>query len=226
MPSRYNLFDDSSIHQLLAELNVDLGPLPNRYNLAPTDQIPVIHQWEGQRLISDMRWWLVPHWCNAPSTDYPMFNARCEQLETSRAFHGCFRHKRCIIPANSFVEWQHKGQQKTPYLFSAIDQALAFAGIWDYWTNGTEHILSSAIITTIAAPEIENYAQRMPVMLSAANAEIWLDEQQQIANLNPFFEAVLPHQLQVVEIDAQYGNARNKTAPVAIGNQVILGDLI
>ena len=43
------------MHLLLSELNVDLGLLPSRYNLAPTDQVPVMHQWEGQRLISDMR---------------------------------------------------------------------------------------------------------------------------------------------------------------------------
>lgn len=114
MSSRYNIKDDTSIHLLLSKLKVDLGPVPTRYNLAPTDQVPVIHQWEGQRCISDMRWWLVPHWSDGPSTEYPMFNARSEALEDSRAYHGCFRHKRCIIPAHSFVEWQHNSQQKTP----------------------------------------------------------------------------------------------------------------
>ena len=133
MPSRYNINNDETMHRLLSKLNVDLGSLPVRYNLAPTDQVPVIHQWEGQRLISDMRWWLVPPWSSGPSTQYPLFNAKCENLENSRAYHGCFRHKRCVIPAHSFVEWQRNGDDKTPFLFTAVDQAMAFAGLWDYW---------------------------------------------------------------------------------------------
>jgi putative SOS response-associated peptidase YedK len=223
MPSRYNISNDPSVHILLSQLNADFGSVPNRYNLAPTDQVPVIHQWEGQRLISDMRWWLVPHWSNGPSTDYPMFNARYETLDDSRAYQGCFRHKRCIIPAHSFVEWQHSGQQKTPYLFSAVDQSIAFAGLWDYWTNGIEHVLSCAIITTQAAPEFDPYHQRMPVMLNATNAELWLDETQDTKTLYPLFESTLPYRLQAVAIDSEYGNARNKAKPVLVGNVVNLG---
>jgi putative SOS response-associated peptidase YedK len=223
MPSRYNICDDPNMHLLLSQLNIDLGPLPNRYNLAPTDQVPVIHQWEGQRLISDMRWWLVPHWSNGPSTHYPMFNARCEQLDDSRAYQGCFRHKRCIIPAHSFVEWQQSGKQKTPYLFSAIKQAIAFAGLWDYWTNGIEHVLSCAIVTTLATPELEPFHQRMPVMLNPTNAELWLDEELDTGILYPLFESTLPYQLQAVAIDSQYSNVRNKAEPILIGDVVVLG---
>ncbi len=223
MPSRYNICDDHNMHLLLSQLNIDLGPLPNRYNLAPTDQTPVIHQWEGQRLISDMRWWLVPHWSNGPSTHYPMFNARCEQLDDSRAYQGCFRHKRCIIPAHSFVEWQQSGKQKTPYLFSAIKQAIAFAGLWDYWTNGIEHVLSCAIVTTLAATELESFHQRMPVMLNPTNAELWLDEELDTRILYPLFKSTLPYQLQAVAIDSQYSNVRNKAEPILIGDVVVLG---
>ena len=223
MPSRYNISDDPDMHHLLSQLNCDLGSLPSRYNLAPTDQIPVIHQWEGQRLISDMRWWLVPHWSNGPSTRYSMFNARCEQLDSSRAYQGCFRHKRCIVPAHSFVEWQHRETQKTPYLFSAIKQAIAFAGIWDYWTDGIEHVLSCAIITTVAAPELTPFHQHMPVMLNSTNSELWLDEKQDTKNLYPLFASTLPYQLQAVAIDSQYSNVRNKAEPILVGDVVVLG---
>ena len=222
MPSRYNITDDANMHRLLSKLHVDLGPLPARYNLAPTDQVPVIHQWEGQRLINDMRWWLVPHWCKEPSTDYPMFNVRWENMEKSRAYHGCFRHKRCLIPAHSFVEWQHNRQRKKPYLFSAIEQSLVFAGLWDYWTNGVEHILSCAIITTPSAPEFESYHSRMPVMLTTEHAELWLDEKQETAEFYPLFESVLPHRIQAVVIDPQIGHSDDKSEPILVGNSFVL----
>jgi putative SOS response-associated peptidase YedK len=149
-----------------------------------------------------------------------MFNARSEVLGDSRAYHGCFRHKRCIIPAHSFVEWQRSGQQKIPYLFSAVDQAMAFAGIWDYWTNGIEHVLSCAIITTESASEFKPYHPRMPVMLTPGNAEIWLDEEQDTAMLYQLFKPVLPYSLQTVAIDPLYGNAHNKAEPIIVGDKV------
>ena len=222
MCGRFNITDDSTVHSLLKDLNVDLGPLPVRYNLAPTDQVPVIHYWEGERLISDMRWWLVPHWSDGPSTKYAMFNARCENLEKSRAYQGSFRHKRCVIPAQSFVEWHRSGGKKTPYLFSAVDQALALAGLWDYWSDGTEHILSCSIVTTEASPEFAQFHTRMPVILKTNDAELWLEETQDTEILYPLFKPVLPYALQVSAIDPRFNNSSNKEAPIRLDEPRLL----
>ncbi len=225
MCGRFNITDDPTVHALLQQLGVDLGPLPVRYNLAPTDQVPVIHYWEGQRLISDMRWWLVPHWSGGPTTKYAMFNARVESLESSRAYQGSFRHKRCIIPAESFIEWRLQDGEKIPYLFSIVDQAIAFAGIWDYWTDGVEHILSCAIVTTEASPEYQQYHSRMPVMLNDEGAELWLEEKQQPNNLYTLFDPELSFPLQAAAIDTQCNNARNKTVPILLERPRIIQTL-
>ena len=222
MTSRYNVFDDQFIHELLKSFTIDIGQLPERYNLAPTDQVPVIHNWEGKILMSDMRWWLVPHWCREPSTEYPMFNARCEKLESSRAFQGCFRHKRCLIPANSFIEWKQTAACKSPFLIFADKQAIAFAGLWDYWTDGIQHILSCAMITTVATPSFQAFNPRMPVLLTPEQGLIWLDESQQADGLYELFEADLPYQLQAVQIDDGIGNSRHKIKPKIIGNDILL----
>ncbi len=222
MPSRYNIVDDTALHSLLTRLNVDLGPMPTRYNLAPTDQVPVIHYWEGQRIISDMRWWLVPSWSDGPSNKYPMFNARCEKLDESRAYKGSFRHKRCIIPAHSFVGWQGNENQKTPLLFSAVNQAMVFAGIWDYWSDGIQHVLSCAIVTTTAAPELAQFQDRMPVMLTPEHAEQWLDHKQDRKSLQALCESRLSYPLQAAAINPLYGNSQNKAVPILIGEPLIL----
>jgi putative SOS response-associated peptidase YedK len=222
MCGRFNITDDPNVHNLLKQLGVDLGPLPVRYNLAPTDQVPVIHYWEGRRLISDMRWWLVPHWSSGPSNQYTMFNARCENLHTSRAFHGSFRHKRCIIPAKSYIEWQRREGEKIPYLFSIANQAIAFAGIWDYWSDGVEHVLSCSIVTTEAAPKYQRFHSRMPVMLDNEGAELWLDERRQPDDLYSLFAPELLFPLQATTLDLSINNARNKEAPSLTGNPVII----
>jgi putative SOS response-associated peptidase YedK len=149
-----------------------------------------------------------------------MFNARSEQLDKSRAYQGSFRHKRCIIPAHSFVEFGQKGQQKIPYLISAVDQAIAFAGIWDYWTDGIKHVLSCAIITTVSSPEFEPYHHQMPVMLTPENAELWLNEKQDTNCLYSLFETVQSYRLQTVTIDDQYNNSRNKNKPILSGQWI------
>ncbi len=213
MCKRFNVTDDSILADFMKSLNLPAVALPTRYNLAPTDQIPVIHNWEGKRIISDMRWWLVPNWVKESSTKYPMFNARYESLNTSLAYKGSYRHKRCVIPAHSFVDWLHQEEEKIPYLFSAVDQALVFAGIWDYWSDGIEHILSCAIITTKAAPEYERYGTRMPVMLTTETAEQWLDEKNQTDIYQPLFEAKLPYPLQAAKINSAYNQSSNKSAP-------------
>lgn len=232
MCGRYNVTDDPAVHALLAELNIDLGPLPVRYNIAPTDNVPVIHYWEGERVISDMRWWLVPSWSPGPSTKYSMFNARVESLEKSRAYQGCFRYKRAVLPAASFVEWQRRDGVKRPYLFqrsvpdSNLDEpqhdgqapALAMAGLWDYWSDGTEHILSCSIVTTEAAPEFKAFHRRMPVLLDAVRAEQWLDASASTDQLYDLCQPVLPYSLDAMEIDVSYNNSRNKDEPKVTGD--------
>jgi putative SOS response-associated peptidase YedK len=99
---------------------------------------------------------------------------------------------------------------------------MAFAGLWDYWTNGIEHVLSCAIITTASAPEFEAFHPRMPVMLTPECAELWLDEKQNMTLLYPFFEAVLIYPLKAVAIDSQYGSAHNKSEPIIVGEPIVL----
>ncbi|MFK8032064.1 MAG: SOS response-associated peptidase [Gammaproteobacteria bacterium] len=222
MCGRYNVTDDPAVHALLDALNIDLGPLPVRYNIAPTDSVPVIHYWEGERIISDMRWWLVPHWSPGPSTKFSMFNARSEKLSTSRAYQGSFRHKRAVLPAASFVEWHRHQGEKTPYLFEGCDQALAFAGLWDYWTDGTEHVLSCSIVTTEASPEFAPYHHRMPVLLNTERAEQWLDQRATEQSLTPLFQPALPYDLQATPIDRRYNNSRDKGEPVRLEKPIKL----
>jgi putative SOS response-associated peptidase YedK len=55
-----------------------------RYNIAPTQPIPVIrqHPKEPRRILSLMRWGLVPHWAKDTSGSASMINARSETAAT------------------------------------------------------------------------------------------------------------------------------------------------
>lgn len=67
------------------------GPIPDlppRYNIAPSQPIPVVRvDRHGQRELAMMRWGLVPSWSPGPrEQDFSMINARAETVATKPAF--------------------------------------------------------------------------------------------------------------------------------------------
>ncbi|ANG63005.1 hypothetical protein A8C75_11285 [Marinobacterium aestuarii] len=216
MCGRYNLIDDPFTQGLLDELGISLR-IQTRYNLAPTEQVPVIRQVEEKNILQDMRWWLIPHWAQIPDTRYSMFNAKAETLATSKAFSGPLKHQRCIIPASSFIEWRTEEGHKQPYSIQPIDGVFAFAGLWDQWGHGRETILSCTLVTTAAAPGMEQIHPRQPVMLPPDLWARWLDPVIDGHRLMPLLSPSLPCAVQVVPIDPVINNSRHKQAPLLIG---------
>ena len=166
MCGRYNVHDDPWLQTLLRELGID-AQLATRVNVAPAEPVPVVFEEDGRRRMREMRWWLVPSWAPAIDTRYSMFNAKAETLATSKAFRGPLRHRRCILPASSFIEWTLSEGRKQPWLIRAEGAAIAFAGLWDVWEKDGNYLESCTIITTDAAPGLERLHRRMPVMLRA-----------------------------------------------------------
>ncbi|MBT5330879.1 MAG: SOS response-associated peptidase [Proteobacteria bacterium] len=223
MCGRYNIIDDPVVHVLLDILGIDIGPLPTRLNIAPTESVPVVHLHEGKRQLSEMRWWLVPHWSNGPSQQYAMFNARSEGIEKSRAYQGPFKYRRAIIPASSFVEWKKQDGEKQPVMVQAEERALAFAGVWDYWSDGIQNILSCSIITTEATKSFGSIHSRMPVILEEENFDSWLAEETPLPKIR---EMLIPYgkTLIATPVSRRINNSRSKELPEPVGEAVRISD--
>src|SRR5215469_5710023 len=101
-----------------------------RYNIAPTQPVPVIRQSPTQpvpvirqhpkepiRQISTMRWGLVPYWAKDPSITTGTINAKSKTAATKPAFRDPLKFRRCLIPADGFYEWQRTGNSKQPFCF-------------------------------------------------------------------------------------------------------------
>jgi putative SOS response-associated peptidase YedK len=102
-----------------------------RYNIAPTQPIPVIRQnpKEPVKELSVMRWGLIPSWAKDPSGAAGMINARSETASTKPAFRDALKSRRCLIPADGFYEWKRDGKTKQPFCFEVNQgQLFAFAG--------------------------------------------------------------------------------------------------
>jgi putative SOS response-associated peptidase YedK len=160
------------------------GELPNfppRYNVAPTQPVPIVRLVEGKRSFSLMRWGLLPSWVKDPKTFPLLINARGESVLDKPAFRNAMRRRRCLIPTDGFYEWQ-PGTPKRPYFVRAKRAAdgfappLAFAGLWETWIgpNG-EEVDTAAIITTTANRTLAAIHDRMPVFVPPEAFDLWLD---------------------------------------------------
>src|SRR5687768_11060930 len=88
-------------------------PTPRRYNVAPSQAIPVVRVADGKRELAELRWGLIPSWVENPKPG-GFVNARVETVIAKPAFRQSFRRRRCLVPADGFFEWKHVGKKKHP----------------------------------------------------------------------------------------------------------------
>jgi putative SOS response-associated peptidase YedK len=155
---------------------------------------------EPTRRVRLMRWGLLPAWVKSgpdgrPITKSQFINARADTVVSSPAFRVAAQHKRCLIPMDGYYEWMPAGKSpadhpkahKTPfYLHRADGRPLMVAGLWSVWRPGRgsaaraeagvdEPILTCTIITTDAVDQLGRIHDRMPLPVSEADWDRWLD---------------------------------------------------
>ena len=148
---------------------------PARYNVAPTQPIPVVRIDNGRRSFALVRWGLVPAWVKDPRGFSLLINARAESVLDKPAFRNAMRRRRCLVPADGFYEWKQDGARKRPF-FAAARTPVAFAGLWEPWIgpNG-EEVETACIVTTTANRTLRALHDRMPVVLAPQAFDLWLD---------------------------------------------------
>jgi putative SOS response-associated peptidase YedK len=150
---------------------------PPRYNVAPTQPVPIVRLFEGQRRFALVRWGLVPAWAKDPRSFSLLVNARGESVNDKPAFRNAMKRRRCLFPADGFYEWKEQGGSRRPYLVRPVNgDPIAFAGLWETWMgpNG-EELETAAIVTTQANRDIAAIHARMPVIVPPEAFDFWLD---------------------------------------------------
>jgi putative SOS response-associated peptidase YedK len=124
-----------------------------------------------------LHWGLIPFWADDPKLGSKLINARAETVADKPAFRSAFRHRRCLIVADGFYEWQQQENGKQPfYLRLKDDRPFALAGLWEHWEeDGGEAIDSCTILTTDANELTSPIHSRMPVILDPKDYDMWLD---------------------------------------------------
>ncbi|RJF80671.1 SOS response-associated peptidase [Oleomonas cavernae] len=204
----------------LKELFALEGPLPNfgpRWNVAPTQEMPVVrrHPESGARVLSLLRWGLVPHWADDAGIATRLLHARAEGLETTRSYRDAYARRRCLVPADGFFEWQGEGKAKVPYAVARADGGpFAMAGLWEGWRGQDGTVIRSfTVVTTAANDDLRPVHPRMPVILAPADWPIWLGEvPADAAAMARLLAGAGPGEMRCWPVSSRVGNVRNDDA--------------
>ncbi len=185
MCGRYTLSQSAEAIATAFGLDTSLAIEP-RYNIAPTQLVPVVlYSAKKQRQLQMMRWGLIPSWAKDPNIASRLINARSETVSEKPSFRAAFRHRRCLVIADGFYEWQRQERKKQPYYFQLQNkQPFGFAGLWEHWqTSDGEEINTCTILTTEANELMRPIHDRMPVILNSQDYGLWLNPAAQVTEL-------------------------------------------
>ncbi len=172
--------------EIAAKLRLRLGggdQAYERFNVAPTQDVPAVVQDRRGRRSELLRWGLVPHWARGVKDGPAMINARAETLAANPTFGRLVERAshRCLVLADGFYEWiaaEDPKQPRRPLRFSLAGGAsFCFAGLWTTWHGPAGELVPSCTVVTTAANElVAPVHDRMPVVLAEPGAwEAWLD---------------------------------------------------
>jgi putative SOS response-associated peptidase YedK len=182
MCGRYVSPGDAAIEREFTLLHTEWR-FPPSFNVAPTQEVPIVRLRDGKRQGARLRWGLIPYFANGIAPKYSTINARIETVQTAASYRGPWkRGQRCLVVACGFYEWQTQADGKTrvPYYIHLNDQEIfAFAGLWDSSRNGQGERIESCTHLTLPAnrllAEIHNTQQRMPAILRKEDRDAWLE---------------------------------------------------
>ncbi|GAB4114036.1 MAG: SOS response-associated peptidase [Acidobacteriota bacterium] len=184
------------------EFEISEVRIPPRFNIAPTQEAPVVRlDREGRREGALLRWGLVPHWSAEKAPSARTINARAESLLERPSFRDAFRFRRCLVPADGFFEWTPAdqveslerwlrdgaseppvagpklaaGRRQPWYITLDPPRLFAFAGLWEWNRRGAELLETFTIITCDPNERLRPFHDRMPVILAREHYSVWLD---------------------------------------------------
>ncbi|MDX8127997.1 SOS response-associated peptidase [Methylomonas sp. OY6] len=147
------------------------------YNIPPGQKILAIVELEDRsRKAVNLHWGLVPSWSKDAKNSGHLINARAETVKEKPSFRSAFKHRRCLIPATGFYEWERRNGKQPFHIHRPDNGLFAFAGLWEQWQHETETLYSCTIITTAAAELMQPIHDRMPVIITPGYYRQWLNK--------------------------------------------------
>jgi putative SOS response-associated peptidase YedK len=212
MCGRYdNLIAREAYRLLFNPARLPRSNFPPRYNIAPTDEIPIIRvdPRDGKRELTMARWGLVP-WFSKEMPKVPHINARAETVHKTALFREPFAKRRALIPATGYFEWQKRADGKQPYRFRREDlEPFSFASLWEYAKIADKPILSAAIIVGEPNRLAAGVHDRMPVILDPEDYDRWLDPDASVEDLRTLLKPYPAEKMRAEAVSRSVNSVKN-----------------
>ncbi len=181
MCGRYGLTIDQEALSIAYGVDAFLTEHQPRYNIAPSQNVPVLVDDEHGRRVEGFRWGLVPAMAGDPRIGYRAINARSETVSVRPAFRDAWRERRrCLVLADGFFEWQQPPSAVGPkiphWIHMADRRPFGFAGLWERWEGEGKELFTCTVLTTTPNTLVEAIHDRMPAILGDESVwNEWLD---------------------------------------------------
>lgn len=159
------------------ELAGAVAAAPDRYNIGKGSPASVLaRNADGELIVTDMVWGLVPRWSKTPDTPYTTVTARLDRAPGSRIFAKAWAERPCVIPMTGYYKLDRQRRPPWPLFVQRRDGlALLAAGIWEHWEDGEGRGMDSFSVLTAPNRAIpEPLTPDGPVFLTAELALAWL----------------------------------------------------
>nr|WP_309101226.1 SOS response-associated peptidase [Fredinandcohnia onubensis] len=217
MCGRFTLFAeyDEILNRFDIEAAIEQDLYLPSYNIAPSHSVLSVINDGTQNRLGYLRWGFVPSWAKDEKVGYKMINARAETLAEKPSFRNAFKHRRCLIIADSFYEWK-KGpnKTKTPIRIKLKSHNLfAMAGIWERWKSLEGNTLfSCSIITTTPNVLMKDIHDRMPVILNKEDEQAWLDPSiNDVSKVSHLLKPLEDDNMEAYEVSSLVNSPRNNS---------------
>jgi len=153
-----------------------LAAMGSRFNICPSQLVPVVRPTAGGLAGEVMKWGLVPFWDESEKPKMAPINARSEEVLAKPTFRQSLQRRRCLVLADGFYEWQRLDEDtKIPFHIQLkAGRPFAMAGIFEDAT--TTRPATLAMLTTRPNAIMEPIHNRMPVILTEESEERWLTD--------------------------------------------------
>jgi putative SOS response-associated peptidase YedK len=179
MCGRYRIKDTAAVDDLTRRLfgipQWASGPIPPRYNIAPSQALPALARTGAGAVESViLRWGFDSGWSPSGAAPLRPINAQAETVATKAMFRDATQRRRCLIPADGFYEWRRLSatDRQAFDIHLRGGRPFYFAGIFGPTT--AEQIPGCAVLTTRANTSVAAVHLRMPVILEGDAARQWL----------------------------------------------------
>ena len=218
MCGRYTLVSPIEAIQSIFDIPGSLSALEQRFNLAPTQDAPVVrvNSESKARELASLRWGLLPVFAKDLAYGSRLINARSETAASKPSFRSAFRKRRCLVIADGFYEWAGSGGSKRPHRFSLKTQEpFGMAGLWESWrpSGDASAIETFTILTCEGNGDVAPIHHRMPVILAPGNFDRWLDPDCEDPEMLQSVLRPLPAGLiHCIEVSTHVNSVRNNDA--------------